>query len=448
MQKNFPKGFTWGSATASYQIEGGWNEDGKGESIWDRFTHMPGKIEDGKTGDVACDHYHLYEEDVAIMKQIGLQAYRYSISWPRVMPSGFGQVNQKGIDFYKKLTETLLKNGIKPAVTLYHWDLPQALQDKGGWANRDICDYFQEYAALMYKELGDMVPLWLTHNEPRVTTFTGHWYGYIAPAHKDFSEALQVAHHLLLSHGKAVQALRQSGKKAEIGICNAMLPRYAASDAPEDIAAAKREDGFANRWFCDPVLKGAYPQDTWQWYEKKGIILPEVKAEDMKIISTPTDFLGINYYTCAYIRHEPSAWPLEGANVSQGRDRIETGGEIWPEALYDLLISLKNNYNNIPVRIMENGACVRDIINRNGNIEDDGRIDYIHKHILAMHQAIEDGANVDSYYLWSLMDNFEWGFGYTKRFGIVHVDYETQKRTLKRSAHWYRDVIKNNGIII
>jgi beta-glucosidase len=364
-----------------------------------------------------------------------------------VQPRGAGAPNRHGLDFYDRLVDAMLQRGIKPCATLYHWDLPQALQNRGGWANRDTCERFRDYAAVMFEQLGDRVTQWVTHNEPRVVTFTGHWLGVIAPGHRDFGEALQVAHHLLLSHGYAVQAFRQAGRPGEIGICQAILPRYPADPASTaDAAAARRENEAYNGWFCDPVLDGRYPAELWRWYEAKGITMPEMGPDDLKIIAAPTDFLGINYYTCLHVRHDKTAWPLEGAYVPQGRDRIETGGEIWPEKLQDTLLQFHARYPSLKLRILENGACVKDVVNRFGQVEDEARIDYIHRHLVAIHGAISAGVKIDAYYVWSLMDNFEWSHGHAIRFGLIHVDYPTQQRRVKASGRWYGDVIRHNGV--
>lgn len=441
---NFPENFLWGAATASYQIEGACKEDGKGESIWDRFSHTPGKVYNGDTGDVSCDHYHLYKEDVKLLKNLGMKAYRFSVSWPRVFPEGKGSPNVKGMDFYKRLASLLAENGIKPVVTLYHWDLPQKLQDIGGWANRDVTDYFEQYARYVFNALGDAVPLWITHNEPWVVSFLGNWEGIHAPGITDFSTALLVSHNLLLSHGKAVKAYRDLGYKGEIGITLNMNSVYPSTESEEDKRAASVFDGYNNRWFADPVLKGRYPEDMLEWYSRRAVI-PGITAEDLSVISTPIDFLGVNNYFSSYIQHDSSAWPLEFAGVDTGRDKTDMGWEIYPEGLYDLLLRLHKDYNGIKLFITENGAAFNDIVNREGKVEDDNRLDYLYRHLSQANRAIRDGANLAGYFAWSLMDNFEWAYGYSKRFGLVYVDYKTQKRIIKKSGHWYRQVIEDNG---
>lgn len=440
----FPEGFLWGVATASYQIEGAFKEDGRGESIWDRFSHTPGKIIDGSNGDVTCDHYRLYPGDIEIMKELGIKTYRLSLSWPRIFPDGKGKPNEKGIAFYKKLIGMLVDSGIKPAVTLLHWDLPQKLQDIGGWANREITDCFERYARYVFKELGDLVPIWITHNEPSVYTFVGNWEGRHAPGIRDFSTALQVSHNLLLAHGKAVLAYREMGYNGEIGITQNMTPMYPASQDEKDAAAAVRCDGYWNRWFVDPVLKGCYPQDILDWYSSR-VVLPEITEEDLAIISTPVDFIGLNNYFASSVKANSSKWPMELSEDFIGEYRTEMGWGINPEGIYDLLMKLHRDYNGIKIYITENGAAFRDMVNREGKVEDENRLDYLCRYFSQAHRAIQDGANLAGYYIWSLMDNYEWAEGYTKRFGIIYTDYSTQKRIIKKSGYWYSDVIKNNG---
>lgn len=441
----FPKDFLWGVATASYQIEGAWKEDGKGESIWDRFSHIPGKVVNNDNGDVACDHYHRYEDDVKLLKELGVKTYRLSISWTRIFPDGKGTPNPKGIEFYKKLIKLLSDNDIVPAVTLYHWDLPQKLQDIGGWANREVTDYFEQYARYVFQELGDMVPIWITHNEPWVVAFCGNWMGVHAPGITDFKTAVQVSHHLLLSHGKAVKAYRELGFKGEIGITLNMGSSYPYSQTPEDKKATSINDGYFRRWFADPVIKGAYPKDMLELYGEKEV-LPECILEgDLDIISTSVDFLGVNYYSSHWFKLNESQWPLMIDGVSTDRDVTTMDWEIVPQGLYDLLKRLHEDYNGIKIYITENGRASDDIINREGKVEDDDRLDYLYQHFIQAQKAINDGVNLAGYYVWSFMDNFEWACGYKKRFGITYVDYKTQKRIIKKSGHWYKQVIKDNG---
>lgn len=440
----FPKDFLWGAATASYQIEGGWKEAGKGESIWDRFSHIPGKISDGSNGDTACDHYHLYPEDIKLMKDLGIQTYRLSISWPRIFPEGKGSPNPKGIDFYKKLINLLVQNNIKPAVTLFHWDLPQKLQDIGGWANRDVASFFEKYARYVFQELGELVPIWITLNEPSVYSFTGHHEGIHAPGLTDFSTALQVTHNLLLGHGKAVKAYREMGLKGEIGLSFNMNPNYSASNQESDQTAALRYDGYWNRWFSEPIFKGEYPQDMVEWYSNK-VVLPEITEKDLEVISTPVDFLGLNNYFGIEVKHDDTKWPLNLSESYIGPDRTEMGWGINPDCFYDLLKRLGRDYPGIKIYITESGCAFNDLINRDGEVLDDNRVDYLFKHIHSVYRAIQDGVPIAGYYVWSLLDNFEWAEGYTKRFGLVYVDYPTQRRIIKKSGYWYRDVIRNHG---
>lgn len=440
----FPKDFVWGTATASYQIEGAFNEDGKGESIWDRFCHTPGKVENGDTGDTACDHYHLFEEDIKLMKQLGIQSYRYSISWPRIFPNGKGKPNQKGLDFYLRLTDKLLENGIQPAVTLYHWDLPQSLQDAGGWANTDTTDYFTDYSEYVFKNLGDMVNVWITHNEPWCTAFLGHLDGCHAPGIKDLQTALNTAHNLLLSHGKALKRYKEMNLKGKIGIALNLSTKYPVSQSIDDINATKHADGILNRWLLDPVLKGCYPVDIVEHYKASGIDTSFAKR-DLDIISQPMDFLALNYYSVDFIKSEKSQVTSETIAKLENLERTDMNWMVYPEGLYDLLIRLDRDYGKIDLVISENGAAFKDILTEHGQVHDDRRLSYLHTHLSEAYRAIENGVNLKGYYLWSLMDNFEWNFGYSKKFGIVHVDLDTQKRTIKDSGLWYKNVIENNG---
>lgn len=441
----FPDNFIWGTATASYQIEGGCRDDGKGESIWDRFTRVRENISDRNNGDIACDSYHLYRQDVELMKELGLDAYRFSISWSRVFPEGKGRPNPKGIDYYKRLTAALAENGIKPVVTLSHWDLPQKLQDIGGWANHDTTDYFMEYARYMYKELGDSVPIWITHNEPSVVTFIGNWLGTHAPGIKDFSTALLVSHNLLLSHGKAVKAYREMGLKGEIGITLATSNMYPATGTAEDAAAAIRSDGYWNRWFMDPVLKGKYPQDMLDWYAGR-VVVPDITQEDLKLIGLPVDFLGVNYYYASSVSSDKNKYPLELTEDFIGQHRTEMGWGVNPESLGEFLLRLHKDYDGVKMYITENGAAYKDIINREGRIADDNRTDFLYRYLTQIHRAIQGGADISGYFVWTLMDNFEWAYGFSKRFGLAYTDHLTHKRTIKDSGYWYRDVIRNNAI--
>ena len=440
----FPKGFIWGTGTSSYQIEGAHNLDGKGESIWDRFSHSPGNILNGDTGDMACDHYKLFREDVKLLKEIGVKSYRFSISWPRIFPDGTGKPNEKGMDFYRKLTDLLNENGIIPLATLYHWDLPQKLQETGGWTNPKMPEYFEKYSRYVFRELEKNVPMWTTFNEPWVSSFIGYWYGGHPPGLTDLSSAFTAAHQTLVAHGRAVRAFREMDLKGEIGITLNLNPVYPASDSEEDFAAASRHADFQNGWFLDPLLKGKYPENLVRWLKNKAV-LPEIKPGDWELIRTPIDFLGVNNYSSSSIRHQADDWPFEMATAGTGKPRTDTGWEIYPEGLYDLLVYLHQEYSGTKLIVTENGAAFRDELNSEGKIEDEGRVGYLRDHIIQIHRAIRDGVPLAGYYVWSFLDNFEWRMGYSKRFGLVYVDYPTQKRTVKKSGYWYRDVIEKNG---
>ncbi len=443
MNHVFPKDFLWGAATASYQIEGATTEGGRGATIWDVFSDTPGKVLNGDTGDVACNHYHLYREDVGLMAQLGLQAYRFSIAWSRILPNGTGTVNEAGLDFYSRLVDALLEKDITPYITLYHWDLPQTLQDTGGWANRATVDAFTNYAEIVARRLGDRVNDWITHNEPWVVAFLGNELGIHAPGLKDLRTATQVGHNLLVSHGMAVRALRSCLKpEAQIGITLNLTHFEAATDSVTDRAAAARQDGYINRWFLDPLFKGAYPADMWELF---GSDVPTVADGDFDLITEPIDFLGINYYSRGVIADDPNGGVLKTRSEFPEGEYTEMNWEVYPEGLYQLLTNVQNNYNPPALYITENGAAFADEVSADGQVHDERRTAYLQSHFAAAHRAIEDGAKLKGYFVWSLMDNFEWAWGYTRRFGITYVDYTTQKRTLKDSALWYRSVIQENG---
>ena len=445
MEYRFPEGFLWGAATAAYQIEGAWNEDGKGPSIWDEFCRRPGAIDNGDTGDIACDHYHRYRGDIELMKQIGIKTYRFSVSWPRVLPEVPGRVNEKGLRFYRNLAEALCDAGIKPAVTLYHWDLPQALQEKGGWGNREVVDHFEEYARVMFEALGDLAPLWITHNEPQVSAFRGHAAGVHAPGIKDMKQAVQVSHHMLLSHGRAVRAYRELGCAGSIGITLNLYRVFPATDAKEDREAAERHDLLQNRWFLDPVFTGAYPARLLDYFQKT-YGTPVMKSGDLEMIHTPVDFLGVNYYTRHVVKHDVKELLGVRHVTVDGARHTEMGWEVYPQGLYDLLMKINRDYGEVPLYITENGAAFSDSVTPDGRVHDEERIAYLRDHFKAALKAIGDGVPLKGYFSWSLMDNFEWAYGFSKRFGLIYVDYTTQRRTLKDSARFYREVIANNGL--
>ena len=453
----FPKGFIWGAATASYQIEGAWNEDGKGESIWDRFTHTPGKIKDGSTGDVACDHYHRWREDIKLMQQIGLHAYRFSIAWPRLLPNGRGTINQPGLDFYSRLVDGLLEAGITPFATLYHWELPQTLQDEGGWANRATSEAFIEYTDLASRTLGDRVKHWITHNEPAVTQYEGYLQGDHAPGLKDPRAALLTSHHLLLSHGWAVPIIRQNSPDSEVGITLNFGYTQPASPSPQDAFAVRIANAFMADWYLDPLYGRQYPLVAIDAMVKSNM-LPGSKLEfiqpgDMEAIAVPTDFLGINYYSRYIIRAEDVPEDQNQPRTvfpapKNPESWMDNGWEIYPDGLYNILTHLHSTYPIPKLYITENGAAYSTPPTADGHIPDVHRTNYLRTHFTAAHRAIQDGVPLLGYFVWSLMDNFEWAEGYTQRFGIVWVDYSTQQRILKDSALWYTQVIQANGFNI
>ncbi len=441
----FPSDFIWGAATSAYQIEGAWNEDGKGESIWDRFCHTSGKIENGDTGDVACDHYHRWREDVALMRELGLQTYRFSIAWPRLLPEGRGRVNQPGLDFYDRLVDGLLEAGIKPFVTLYHWDLPQALQDEGGWPERATAKAFVEYADLASRTLGDRVRYWITLNEPYVSAFIGYLEGRHAPGHRDLDEALAAAHHLLLAHGWAVPVICRNSPGAQVGIALNLIPFTPASSSAADRAAAWQQDGMVNRWFLDPIAARGYPADIVQHY---GHPMEFVQDGDLEAIAVPLDFVGLNYYTRGVVRS--NAIPKEEnapQSVFPNPEHTEMGWEVYPEGLYQMLGRLYFDYAFPAIYITENGAAYADELTPEGQVNDAPRAAYLKAHFTQAARAIAGGVPLKGYFVWSLMDNFEWAHGYSKRFGLIYVDYRTQRRILKASARWYQQVIAANALV-
>ncbi len=434
----------WGVATAAYQIEGAWNEDGKGESVWDAYCHNTDIVLNGDTGDVACDHYHRYKEDVAIMKEMGLHSYRFSISWPRVIPEGSGAVNRKGIDFYSKLVDELIGAGIEPIITLYHWDFPKVLSDRGGWKNRESVDWFADYAEVCFKALGDRAKHWITFNEPWVDAYAPVFM-LGKPSIEGMARATGISHHYMLSHAKAIEAYRKLDQGGKIGITLNLAPAYPETESAEDKAAAQRFDGFLNRWFLDPTMKGAYPEDMLAIYREK-LDAPDIRAGDMELIkNNPSDFLGVNYYSRNIVKNSEKV-PVLGLEIVENRDDTwATNGEVYPQGLYDLLIRLDKDYNHPLLYVTENGASFGGDEIVDGKVNDDRRRDYLAGHFEAAARAISDGIDLQRYYVWSLLDNFEWVFGYSRRFGLIYVDFETRERIWKDSALWYKDVIKNNG---
>lgn len=432
----FPEKFIWGAATASYQIEGAWNEDGKAESIWDRFSHTQGKIVNDENGDVACDHYHRYPEDIAMMSKLGLRAYRFSVSWPRIMPYGRGALNQAGFDFYERIIDTLLEAKIRPFVTLYHWDLPQALQEKGGWGNPDTWRYFSDYAALMAKRFGDRVEYWMTLNEPQVIAFAGHERGELAPGLHDRRLAIQVSHHLLLAHGAGSQAIRAVSGPSKVGISLNLYPFEPAGDSRLDAEAAELGWMKTCAWFLDPLLRSRYPPEAVEYY---GDNSPSIQAGEQELIAQPLDFLGVNFYN----RQVTGA---NGPVKVRGAEYTEMGWEVHPPALRKLLQDLNREYRLPPLFVTENGAAFEDTETADGHVRDPRRLSYLREHIIQARLAIADGVDLRGYFVWSLMDNFEWAHGFSKRFGLVYVDYPSQRRILKESGEWYSRVIGANAV--
>jgi beta-glucosidase len=425
----FPRGFIWGVATSAYQVEGAASAEGRGNSIWDEFCRRPGAIKDGSSGEHACDHYHRSDEDIGLIANLGANAYRFSIAWPRVQPQGAGAWNERGFAFYDRLVDGLLERGIAPYLTLYHWDLPLALQGNGGWADRATTARFADYAAEVGRRLGDRAASIATHNEPWVVAVLGHETGSFAPGVKSRKVAMQVAHHLLLSHGLALQALRAERCAAPLGIVLNQAPVHAATASTEDVAKARLDDGLTIRWYMDALLQGRYPQDVLEFLDAD---TPRVAAGDMDIIRQPLDFLGINYYT-----RNLSGTGAPLAAVGDDREVTDMGWEVFPGGLTELLLRLQADYRLPPIYLTENGAAYRDSV-VDGRIADVERIHYLQRHIAALADALEGGVDLRGYFVWSLLDNFEWADGYSKRFGIVHVDYTTQRRTLKDSALWYQ----------
>jgi beta-glucosidase len=450
----FPDGFLWGAATASYQIEGAAREGGRGKSVWDTFSHTEGKVAKGHTGDVACDHYHRVDADVAMMAELGMQTYRFSIAWSRVMPEGRGKVNSEGLRWYHRLVELLLEHDIVPCPTLFHWDLPQGLEDIGGFRNRDTVSWFGDYAALMAKELGDKVTMWSTFNEPWCYAYLGHAAGYHAPGLMDPKAAVTVAHHEQLAHGVALQAMRAERDGLQLGVVFNPSPVRSEGSPPAPADQIERVDAIHNRWWFDSVLKGSYPQDLLDAY---GPLAEAIQPGDLEHIAQPLDWIGINYYFDILLRglgsgddatNRMRAYPtVTGVTQTETRPvHTDMGWPITPEGFTDLLVRLKNDYPNLPpLYITENGCAYDDPVVA-GRCADPRRIEYLDLHLRVVKDAIDEGVDVRGYYQWSLMDNFEWALGYDKRFGLVHVDFDTLERTPRDSAFWFREVIKRNGL--
>ncbi|MER7543178.1 GH1 family beta-glucosidase [Spirillospora sp. NPDC127506] len=447
----FPPGFAWGAATAAYQIEGAVRDDGRGPSIWDTFCRVPGKVAGGHTGDVACDHYHRFRDDVRLMADLGLDVYRFSVAWPRVQPDGSGPVDPRGIGFYDRLVDALLDAGITPYATLYHWDLPQALEDRGGWTSRDTALRFADYAGFVHARLADRVDTWTTINEPWVAAYLGYGAGVHAPGRTSAADAFRAAHHLLLAHGLAARRLRAAGA-GSVSLTLNLAPVVASGSAEPDAAAAGLVDAMLNRQFLDPVLRGEYAGPVLAAASRHGG-LDHVRGDDLEVISEPIDSLGINYYNPTYVAAAPGTPPNPAypgsagiAFPPAGPPHTAMGWPIVPAGLGDLLIRLSRDYPGVPLVVTENGAAFDDVPDADGRVRDDARIRYLDAHLRAAHAALTAGADLRGYLVWSFLDNFEWAEGYGKRFGIVYVDYADQRRLPKDSAQWFRDVIARNGL--
>jgi beta-glucosidase len=450
----FPKGFLWGAATAAYQVEGAWKEDGRGESIWDRFAHTAGNVKNGDTGDVACDSYHRYKEDIALAKQLNLASYRFSIAWPRIQPTGRGQPNPKGLDYYKRLIDTILEAQIRPLPTLYHWDLPQPLEDAGGWPNRQTADLFADYVSIVGRALGDRVGQWAIFNEPKTFTGVGYWNGRHAPGRRDWNAFLRATHTVNLAQGQAFRALRAANGGLKIGSAFDVAPMFPATGSYADLAAAERWHRFQNLWFVTTALRGHYPE---------GVLPPERQAEllgfrdgDEKIMRAPLDFLGLNYYSPWIVQYSTAPDSAIDVSVSgqwatapgTGHPKTDIGWDIYPQGFYDILVRMARETGNLPIEITENGAACNTQPDARGEIHDAARISYLRSHLSELAHAIRDGVPVRAYHCWSLLDNFEWAEGYSQRFGLVHVDFaHGQRRTIKDSGHWYARVAAANRVV-
>lgn len=442
----FPEQFLWGAAASSYQIEGAWNKDGKGESVWDRFSHRPFNITNGDNGDVACDHFQRMPQDIQMMNDLGLKLYSFSIAWSRVLPLGRGGVNKKGLGFYDRMIDRLLEVGITPFAVLNHWDFPQSLQDLGGWSNREMVNWFVDYAEIVFSRFGDRIDWWVTHCEPWVIAFLGYATGVFAPGICDYSQAYQTIHHLLLSHGKTVQLFRQAGYHGSIGIILNIDVFRPASDSDADVSACKRVYDEYSSLFLDPLYKGTYPLDYFDWI---GPHQPNIQVGDLDLIRQPMDFLGIDYYKSFNVSHDVESLLIKARlepRSAAGWGVTEMNWGIDPSGLKEVLLDIKEKYGNPKMLLTENGCAFRDYPDESGYVRDDGRINFLRDHIQAANEAVEAGVDLRGYFVWSLMDNFEWASGYGRRFGIVRVEYPTLRRIPKKSAYWFRDVIANNGI--
>jgi beta-glucosidase len=432
-----PHDFVWGAATASYQIEGAAHEDGRGESVWDRFCATPGKVRNGDDGSVACDFYHRYRDDIGLMRELGLDAFRFSIAWPRILPEGRGRVNEAGLDFYDRLVDELLGSGITPFATLFHWDTPQTIEDAGGWPSRDTVEAFSEYVEVVVSRLGDRITHWITHNEPWVVSWVGHAWGHHAPGGTSDPDALATAHHLLLSHGRAVDIIRRRSPGSQVGITLNLDHPYPATDDEADAAAARWVDGLHNRWFLDPIFHGRYPTDLAEEWES---IMPKVHDGDLETIAAPIDFLGVNNYTSPLVAADENGGRSQIVR-RQGVEHTDMGWEIVPDGLHDLLVRVHRDYAPAAIYITENGAAFPDVRGHDGSVADPERQGYLESYMDAAARAAASGVPLRGYFAWSLLDNFEWAWGYWKRFGLIYIDYHTLERVPKGSFYWYRDLI-------
>lgn len=452
---DFPENFMWGTATASYQVEGAVGEDGRCASIWDTFSHTPGKVYRGDTGDIACDQYHRLDEDLDLMAELGLKAYRFSVAWPRIQPEGSGAPNRKGLDFYRRLVDGLRERSIEPMLTLYHWDLPQTLEDRGGWTTRDTSERFAEYAGIVHEALSDSVQFWITLNEPWVSSWLGYGMGVHAPGHADTQKALAATHHLLLGHSLALESMRSAGGDDRIGITLNLSPVRPATEKTEDVEAAHRIDGNANRLYLDPLFRASYPPDMVEHYASE-TDYAFVREGDLETISQPMDFLGVNYYMRHTVEDSrggsgmATAMRFEdlGARtvLPPGVETTAMGWPVEPDGLTELLVRLSREYTRLPIYVTENGIAVHDYPDPGGEVKDEERVAFLDAHFRAVREAMDQGVDLRGYMVWSLLDNFEWAEGYSKRFGLIYVDYPTQRRIPKTSASWYREVIRRNGL--
>ncbi|HEY6752753.1 MAG TPA: GH1 family beta-glucosidase [Rubrobacteraceae bacterium] len=448
----FPEGFLWGTATAAYQVEGAVNEDGRGPSIWDTFSHTSGNVLHGDTGDIACDHYHRLEEDLELMMSLGVRAYRFSVAWPRIQPQGSGPANRKGLDFYRRLVEGLGERDIVPMLTLYHWDLPQALEDQGGWTSRETSERFAEYAGIVYEDLSDEVPFWITLNEPWVSAWLGHGIGVHAPGHRDTAKALAATHHLLLGHGFALDAMRALGREDNrLGVTLNLSSVRPSREREADREAAHRVDGQVNRLYLDPIFRGSYPEDMLEHYRWESDF-SFVRDGDLEKISAPVDFFGVNYYMRHMVREDDTGTDnvfssvRARAVIPHDAERTAMGWPVESDGLKEILVRLHEEYTRTPIYITENGRAAHDYVDPEGEVKDEERVAFLDAHFRAAHEAMERSVDLRGYFVWSLLDNFEWTEGYSKRFGIVYVDYATQRRIPKMSARWYSEVIRRNGL--